>query len=47
MQGTYKRNIEARSRNHFCRGKYVILITYTEDKNITPRMRRVILSCVA
>ena len=29
LQCTYKRNIEARSRSHFCRGK-AIIITYSD-----------------
>jgi hypothetical protein len=48
----YKRNIEARSRNHCCRGK-AISITYSECVSVAlviqnaKRMRRIILSSVA
>jgi hypothetical protein len=51
-QYTYKRNIEARSRNHCCRGK-AISITYSECVSAAlviqhvERMRRIILSSVA
>jgi len=50
-QGTYKRNIEARSRNHCCRGKAKI-ITYSDRVFVafiiqnTKRMSRIILSPV-
>jgi hypothetical protein len=46
------RNIEARSRNHFCRGK-AVTITYSECVSVAlvtqhaKRMRRIILSSVA
>jgi len=48
----YKRNIEARSRNHCCRGK-AIHITYSECVSVVlliqhaKRMRRIILLSVA
>ena len=48
----YKRNIDARSRNHCCRGK-AISITYSECVSVAlviqhaKRMRRIILSSVA
>jgi len=48
----YTRNIEARSRNHFCCGK-AASITYSECVSVAlvfqhaERMRRIILSCVA
>jgi hypothetical protein len=51
-QCTYKRNIEARSRNHFCRGRE-ISITYYKSVSVAlviqhaKRMRRIILSSVA
>jgi hypothetical protein len=51
-QCAYKRNIEARSRNHCCRGK-AINITYSECVSVAlvvqhaMRMRRIILSSVA
>jgi hypothetical protein len=51
-QSTYKRNIEARSRNHCCHGKE-INITYSEyvfvalDIQHVNLMRRIILSSVA
>jgi hypothetical protein len=47
----YKRNTEARSRNHCCHGK-AISITYSEFVSMalviqhTKRMRRIILSSV-
>jgi hypothetical protein len=47
-QCTYKRNIEARSRNHCCRGK-AVSITYSECVSVAlviqhaKRMRRIIL----
>jgi hypothetical protein len=50
-QCTYKRNIEARSRNHCCRVK-AIIITYSECVSVAlvtqhaKRMRRIILSSV-
>jgi hypothetical protein len=50
-QYTYKRNIEARSRNHCCRGK-AISITYSEGVLVAlviqhaRRIRRIILSPV-
>jgi hypothetical protein len=49
---TYKRNIEARSRNHCCRGK-AVSVTYSECVSVAlviqhaKRMRRIILSSVA
>jgi hypothetical protein len=52
MQCTYKRNIDARSRNHCCRGK-AISITHSECVSVAlliqhaKRMRRIILSSVA
>jgi hypothetical protein len=52
MKCTYKCNIEARSRNHFCSGK-VISIKYSECVSValviqhTKRMRCIILSSVA
>jgi hypothetical protein len=51
-QCTYKRNIEARSRNHFCREK-AIRITYSEYVSVAlviqhaKRMRHIILPSVA
>jgi len=51
-QYAYKRNIEARSLNHFCRGK-PINITYSGSVCVTiviqhaKRVRRIILSSVA
>ena len=52
-QCTYKRKIEARSRNQCCRGK-AISFTYSECVFFVAlviqhvrRMRRIILSCVA
>jgi hypothetical protein len=51
-QFTYKRKIEARSRNHCCRGK-ARSITYAECVSVAlviqhaKRMRRIILSSVA
>jgi hypothetical protein len=48
----YKRNIEARSRNHCFRGK-AVSITYSECMSVAlviqhvKRMRRIILSSVA
>jgi hypothetical protein len=51
-QCTYKRNIEARSRNHCCGGK-AIIFTYSERVFVTLgiqhaiRMRRIIMSSVA
>jgi hypothetical protein len=48
----YKRSIEARSRNHSCRGK-AISISYAECVSVAlviqhaKRMRRIILSSVA
>jgi hypothetical protein len=51
-QCTYKCNIEARSRNHCCRGK-AISITYSKYVSVAlviqhvKRMRRIILSSVA
>ena len=48
----YKRNIEARSRNHCCTGK-AISITYCQCVSVAlviqhaKRMRRIILSSVA
>ena len=53
-QCTYKCNVEARSRNHSCRGK-AISITYSECVFVSvalvtqhaKRMRRIILSSVA
>jgi hypothetical protein len=50
-QCTYKRNIEARSRNHCCRGK-AVSITYSQGVFVAlvvqhaKRMRRIILSSV-
>jgi hypothetical protein len=47
-----QRNIEARSRNHFCRGK-AISVTYSKCVSVAlviqhaTRMRRIILSSVA
>jgi hypothetical protein len=52
MQCTYKRNIEARSRNRFCRGKTVSIV-YSKCVSVSlviqhaNRMRRIILSSVA
>jgi hypothetical protein len=52
MQYTYKRNIEARSRNHCCHWKE-LSITYSECVSVAlviqheMRMRRIILSYVA
>jgi hypothetical protein len=49
---TYKRNIEARSRNHSCRGKAISII-YSECVSVAlvtqhvMRMRRIILSSMA
>ena len=49
-QFTYERNIEARSRNHYCSGK-AISITYSECVSVAlviqeaNRMRRVMLLC--
>jgi hypothetical protein len=51
-QRTYKRNIEARSRNHCCRGK-VISITYSDRVSVAlviqhaKRLWRVILLSVS
>jgi hypothetical protein len=51
-QCTYKRNIGARSRNNFCRGK-AISVTYSECLSVSlviqheMRMRHIILSSVA
>jgi len=51
-QRTYKRNIEARLRNHCCRGKANI-VTHSECVSVAlviqyaNRMRRIILSFVA
>jgi len=48
----YKRNIEARSHNHFCRGK-AVRITYSEYASVAiiiqhaKRMRLIILSSLA
>jgi len=48
----YKRNIEARSRNHFCRGK-AIHFTYSEYASVAliiqhaKRVRLIILSSLA
>jgi hypothetical protein len=50
--GTYKRNTEARSRDHCCRAK-TVSITYSERASVAlviqlaKRMRRIILSSVA
>jgi hypothetical protein len=52
MQFMFKRKIEARSHNYFCRGK-AISITYSECVSVAlviqhaKRMRRIILSSVA
>jgi hypothetical protein len=49
---TYKHNIEARSRNNFCRGKAVAM-TYSECVSVAlviqhaKRMRRILLSSAA
>ena len=49
---TYKRNIEARSRNHCCRGK-AVSVTYSECVSVAlvirhaKSMRSIILSSVA
>jgi len=51
-QCTYKRNIEARSRDYFCRGR-VASITYSQCVSLAlviqhaNRIRRIILSSVA
>ena len=49
MQGTYKRNIEARPRNRFCRGK-ATSITYSECVSVAlviqhPKCMRHIVFC--
>jgi hypothetical protein len=52
MQGTYKHDIEALSRNHCCRGTE-ISFTYSKCMSValfiqhSKRMRRAILSSVA